>query len=205
MSEHVKITARDARKAMGSSRYLAQAGMIAAVYAAFTLICILFLGSLAWGLIQFRLSEALCVLALFTPAAIPGLSIGCFIANLIAIPLTGSGLFGLFDVFFGSLASLIGALWCWHFRSKPGFALLGPVVANALIVPAYLPIILAGLGMYTIPFTDIDLEAAGYLYVYLFGIICTGIGETVVVYGLGLPLSRLLGRNATLARYLTFE
>lgn len=185
-----------ARRTGGRSRYLAQAGMIAAVYAAFTLICILFLGSLAWGLIQFRLSEALCVLALFTPAAVPGLTVGCFLANLIAIPLTGSGILGLFDVFFGSAASLLGALWCWHFRSHPPVALLGPVVANALIVPAYLPIILAGLGMYTIPFTSIDLEAAGYVYVYLFGLVCTGIGEATVIYGLGLPLSRLLGKNA---------
>jgi uncharacterized membrane protein len=190
---------------MSKSRYLAQAGMIAAAYATFTIICILFLGSLAWGLIQFRISEALTILAVFTSAAVPGLSIGCFFANLIAIPLTGSGLTGLFDVFFGSLATLLGALWCRKFRDHTGIALLGPVIANALIVPAYLPIILQGLGLYTIPFTTIDLEAFGYLFVYLFGVLCTGIGEAVVVYALGLPLLKLLRHNSFFRRYFVLD
>ena len=63
------------------SNEVARIGVIAAVYAACTLIALLFLGSLAWGPIQFRVSEALCALALFTPAAIPGLTLGCAIAS----------------------------------------------------------------------------------------------------------------------------
>ena len=94
---------------------------------------------------------------------------------------------GLLDVVFGSAATLVGALWCRKFAEKPAIALLGPVLANALIVPAYLPILLQGLGFYTIPFTTISLDGA-YLPMYLFGLVATGIGEAVVVYVLGMPL-----------------
>ena len=80
------------------SNYLARVGVIAAAYAACTLIALLFLGSLAWGPIQFRVSEALCVLALFTPAAIPGLTLGCVIANVMNIVISGTGMLGMLDV-----------------------------------------------------------------------------------------------------------
>ena len=173
--------------------YVAQAGMIAAVYAAATLITMFLLQGLAWGPIQFRISEAVCVLAVLTPAAVPGLTIGCVIANLVSLAINGTGALGLLDVVFGSLATCVGALWCWKFRSRPKVALLGPVLANALIVPAYLPILLQGLGFYTIPFTDISLDGA-YSPMYLFGVVATGIGEALVVYALGLPLLKALKR-----------
>ncbi len=173
--------------------YVAQAGMIAAVYAAATLITMFLLQGLAWGPIQFRISEAVCVLAVLTPAAVPGLTIGCVIANLVSLAINGTGALGLLDVVFGSLATCAGALWCWKLRSRPKVALLGPVLANALIVPAYLPILLQGLGFYTIPFTDISLDGA-YLPMYLFGVVATGIGEALVVYVLGLPLLKALKR-----------
>ena len=91
------------------TRRIARIGMIAAVYAAFTLITILFLGSLAWGPIQFRISEALTVLALFTFDAVPGLTLGCVIANVANMALSGTGALGLLDVVFGSLATCVGA------------------------------------------------------------------------------------------------
>lgn len=172
---------------MARTTFVAEAGMIAAVYAACTLISIAFLQGLAWGPVQFRISEALVVLAVLTPAAVPGLTIGCIIANLANIVVSGTGALGLLDVLFGSAATLIGALWCRKFAQKPKVALLGPVLANALIVPAYLPILLQGLGFYTIPFTEISLDGA-YLPMYLFGLVATGIGEAVVVYALGTPL-----------------
>lgn len=165
--------------------------VIAALYAATTLACMLFLGGLAWGPVQFRLSEALCVLALFTPDAIPGLALGCAIANLINIPLSGVGTLGLLDVVFGSLASAVGAVVCWRLRDRPALAVLGPVLANAIIVPTYLPLMLQGLGFYTIPFTSISLDGA-YLPMYLFGFVAIGIGEAVVLYALGLPLAKAL-------------
>lgn len=178
---------------MPRSQFIAQAGMIAAAYAAATLIAIMLLQGLAWGPVQFRISEALCVTAAFTPAAIPGLTAGCIIANLIALVLNGTGALGFLDVVFGSAATLLGALWCWKFRERPAVALLGPVLANALIVPAYLPLLLTGLGFYVIPFTTISIEGA-YLPMYLFGLLATGAGEALVMYVLGMPLLRALKR-----------
>ena len=79
--------------------------------------------------IQLRLMEALCILAVFTPVAIPALFIGCFFANLISgAPWA--------DVVFGSLATLIGAYGTWKLRhKKPYIAIIPPIVANAVIVP----------------------------------------------------------------------
>lgn len=173
--------------------YVAQAGMIAAVYAAATLIALMLLQGLAWGPVQFRISEAVCVLAVLTPAAVPALTIGCIIANLMALAINGTGALGMLDVVFGSLATFLGALWCWKMRERPKVALLGPVIANALIVPAYLPLLLQGLGYYTIPFTSIALDGL-YLPMYLFGVVATGLGEALVMYVLGLPLLSALKR-----------
>ena len=176
------------------SNYLARVGVIAAVYAACTLIALLFLGSLAWGPIQFRVSEALCVLALFTPAAIPGLTLGCVIANVMNIVISGTGMLGMLDVVFGSLATFAGALFTWKMRRHPLVALAGPVLANALIVPAYLPLLLQGVGFYTIPFTTISLDNS-WLFMYLFGLVTTGVGEAVIMYVLGYPLVRSLAKT----------
>lgn len=176
------------------SNYLARVGVIAAVYAACTLIALLFLGSLAWGPIQFRVSEALCVLALFTPAAIPGLTLGCVIANVMNIVISGTGMLGMLDVVFGSLATFAGALFTWKMRRHPLVALAGPVLANALIVPAYLPLLLQGVGFYTIPFTTISLDNS-WLFMYLFGLVTTGVGEAVIMYVLGYPLARSLAKT----------
>lgn len=176
------------------SNYLARVGVIAAVYAACTLIALLFLGSLAWGPIQFRVSEALCVLALFTPAAIPGLTLGCVIANVMNIVISGTGMLGMLDVVFGSLATFAGALFTWKMRRHLLVALAGPVLANALIVPAYLPLLLQGVGFYTIPFTTISLDNS-WLFMYLFGLVTTGVGEAVIMYVLGYPLARSLAKT----------
>ena len=178
---------------MPRSRFIAQAGMIAALYAAATLIGMLLLQGLAWGPVQFRISEAICVVAVLTPAAIPGLTAGCIIANLANMAISGTGALGLLDVVFGSTATLIGAVLCWKLRERPALAIGCFVAANALIVPAYLPILLQGLGFYTIPFTTISLDGA-YLPMYLFGVVATGIGEALVIYVLGLPLLEALKR-----------
>ena len=178
-----------------NTRFIAQTGVIAAAYAAFTLVALLFLGGLAWGPVQFRVSEALCVLAMFTPAAVPGLTIGCALANLLNIALSGTGMLGLLDVVFGSAATLLGALWMRHFRTNPLVAMAGPVIFNAVVVPAYLPLMLQGLGFYTIPFTSISLDGA-YLPMYLFGLVSTTIGEAVILYVLGYPLYRALSRTS---------
>lgn len=177
-----------------NARYMAQTAAIAALYCVATLACMLFLSGFAWGPIQFRLSEALCVLALFTPAAVPGLTLGCALANLIAIPLNGTGMMGMLDVVFGSFATLLGSLFMRKFLARPLLACAGPVISNALIVPAYLPLLLSGLGFYTIPFTQQALDGV-YGYMYLFGLISVGIGEAVVLYVLGVPLYKALKRS----------
>ncbi|MDZ4655685.1 MAG: QueT transporter family protein [Coriobacteriia bacterium] len=170
---------------MSRSRYVAQAGVIAAVYATLTLLVLQLPSQLGWGLVQFRVSEAVTVVALFTPAGVPGLTIGTLVAN--AFMFTQVGPLALLDVVFGSLGTLLGAAWMWRMHKRPLLALAGPVLANALIVPAYLPILLKGFGLYEVPILGIELEGH-WLGMYLFGVAAVGIGEAVIVYGLGLPL-----------------
>lgn len=180
---------------MSKARYVAHAGVIAAVYGAATILTGQLMGVLAWGPVQFRVSEALTVAALFTPAAIPGLTVGSVVANLYNLALGGSPL-AILDVIFGSLGTLLGAAWTWRFRRRPAIALLGPVLSNALIVPAYLPLILKSLGLmgtYQIPLLGIDLQGS-WVLMYLFGVVTVGIGQAVVMYALGLPLASALRR-----------
>lgn len=180
---------------MTRTRYIAQAGMIAAVYAALTILASQLLQYLSWGLVQLRVSEAFTVAAFFTPAAVPGLTLGSVIANVFNLSVTGP--MGWLDVVFGSLGTALGALWTWRFRERKALGLLGPVITNALIVPAYLPMILAGLGLYEVPLLGIDMER-GWLAMYGFGVVAVGLGQAVVMYGLGWPLltalSGLAGR-----------
>lgn len=181
------------------ARRVARTGMIAATYAAASLATLMFLGGLAWGPVQFRVSEALCALALLSADAVPGLALGCAVANAANIVLGGTGTLGLLDVAFGTLATFLGAAVTWRLRRRPALALLGPVLANALIVPAYLPLLLRGMGFYTIPFTTVALDGS-YPLMYLFGLVATGLGEAVVMYALGLPLARALGRSPLAAQ-----
>lgn len=176
------------RTPLSRTRYIAQAGTIAAAYAAATFLAIQ--NPLGWGPIQLRFSEALTIFAAFTPAAIPGLTLGSVIANsfmLATFPLAW------LDIVFGSLGTLLGAWWMWRFRMNTPLALAGPVVTNALIVPAYLPIMLKGLGLYVIPLLGVDLEGR-WLPMYLFGVVTVGLGQAVVLYVLGLPLLTALRR-----------
>ncbi len=174
---------------MTRNRYIAQAGLIAAIYAVLTII----VTQVPWGYgpVQFRLSEAATILALFSPAAIPGLTLGCALGNAFMIGQVGA--LALLDVVFGSLATLLGARWTYRLRARPALALLGPVVSNALIVPAYLPVMLAGLGFYDVHIAGIEV-ASSYLTMYLFGVLTVAAGEAVVVLGLGYPLQWLLRR-----------
>ncbi|GFI07698.1 MAG: QueT transporter family protein [Lachnospiraceae bacterium] len=105
--------------------FMAQAAMIAAIY---VVLCIAF-APISYGAIQARVAEALTILPYFTPAAIPGLFIGCLIANLI-----GGSI--MLDVVCGSIATLIGAVGTWMLRRKSRFlAPIPPILANTLIVP----------------------------------------------------------------------
>ena len=109
--------------------FVAQAALIAALYVVLTLLANSL--GLANYAIQLRFSEALTILPFFTPAAIPGLFLGCLISNL----LTGAI---IWDVVFGSLATLLGAMGTYLLRRCKWLAPLPPIVANTLIVPLVL-------------------------------------------------------------------
>lgn len=174
-----------------NARRVATAGVIAAVYGALTFLVIQLGSVFSYGIIQFRVSEALTVVAVLTTAAVPGLAIGSALANLSSVGMFGA--LGLLDVTFGSLATLLGAMWSWRFRGRTGLALLGPVVANALIVPAYLPSMLGAAGLTTIPLLGVTAQSS-WLVLYLTGVVTVGFGQAVVVYGLGWPLLTALRR-----------
>ena len=105
--------------------FLTHAAMIAAIYVVLTVVFQPF----SFGEVQVRISEMLTILPIFTPAAIPGLFVGCLISNFL-----GGAI--LLDVIFGSIATLIGAVFTWKLRnSSKWLAPLPPIVANAIIVP----------------------------------------------------------------------
>lgn len=107
------------------TQFLTEAAAIGAIYVVLTLL----LAPLSFGEVQIRFSEALTILPFFTPAAIPGLFIGCIIANLLggAIPV---------DIIFGSIPTLIGAVFTYKLRNSNRFlAPIPPIAANAIIVP----------------------------------------------------------------------
>ena len=108
--------------------FMTQAAMIAAIYVALTVIFAPF----GFGEIQIRISEALTILPAFTPAAIPGLFVGCIIGNFI-----GGAI--LPDIIFGSLATLIGAIFTYLLRKKHKYlAPLPPIISNTIIIPLIL-------------------------------------------------------------------
>ena len=147
--------------------FITQAAMIAAIYVVLTLFVSAF--NLASGAIQVRISEALTILPAFTPAAIPGLFIGCLISNLM------SGCM-LLDVIFGSLATLLGALGTYLLRKWKWAVPIPPIIANALIVPFVLAYV------YHIP--------GGVPYF----MVTVGIGEIISCAVLGMLLYGILSR-----------
>ena len=106
-------------------RFMTQAAMIAAIYVVLTVL----LRPFSYGEVQVRISEMLTILPFFTPAAVPGLFVGCILANIL-----GGAV--LPDIIFGSLATLIGAVFTYMLREKDmKLAVIPPIVSNALIVP----------------------------------------------------------------------
>ena len=106
-------------------RFIAQAAMIAAIYVVLTLLG----ASFSYGEVQVRISEALTILPVFTPAAVPGVFLGCLISNILGGCI-------LPDIILGSLATLIGAVFTWMLRNKSKYlAPLPPIIANMIVVP----------------------------------------------------------------------
>ncbi|MCM1304879.1 MAG: QueT transporter family protein [Lachnospiraceae bacterium] len=106
--------------------FIVHASVIAALYVVLTSVANAF--GLANYAVQVRFSEALTILPFFTPAAVPGLALGCLLANI----LTGCA---LPDIIFGTLATLIGAVLTWLLRKNKWLAPIPPIAANTIIVP----------------------------------------------------------------------
>lgn len=121
------------------TRYLAQGASVAALYVVLTWLAAVL--GIASGAIQLRLSEALTVLPLVLPAAVPGLFVGCLLANL----LTGAA---LWDVVFGALATLLGALGTRYLAKSKWLAPLWPILANMAVVPLLLLYVYQAPGTY---------------------------------------------------------
>lgn len=151
---------------------ITQGAIIAALYVVLTMIANAM--GLANHAIQVRFSEALCILPYFTVAAIPGLTIGCLIANL----LTGAM---VWDVLFGTLATLLGAIGTYILRRHKVFMFFPPVISNAVIVPL---ILRYGYGI-TWMFHDVEWSIPYFAFT-------VGIGEIISVCILGGLLFRAL-------------
>lgn len=154
-----------------TTRNIVRIAAIAAVYAALTLA----LAPISYGQIQVRVSEALTVLPFVTPLAIPGVAIGCLIANIL-----GPGL-GPLDVIFGTAATLLAAVVTWR-TPKAWLAPLPPVIANGLIIGALLHYTLA------LPLVP--------------SMLWVGLGELIACYAVGYPLLLFIQRNPRLKRLL---
>lgn len=176
-------------KSSAKTRFLAQSAMICALYAVLTY-CAASL-NLAYGPVQFRFSEALTVLPAFTPAAVPGLALGCFLSNL-ASPL------GIVDWVFGTTATLLAALSTralsgLRVKGLPVLAPLPPIAFNALIV-GFEVSCLSEAGAFAWSNFSLPAFAAGALSV--------GLGELVVCTVLGYPLMLALQKTPLAQRML---
>lgn len=157
-----------------STAYLVQAAFIAAVYAALTY----FLEPISFSGSQLRVAEALTILPVLTPAVVPGLTIGCILANL-------SSPYGIVDIICGSAATLLAAL-CTRktrnirFKNLPIFSAVFPVLFNALIVGA-----------------EISALSTGGFTWSVFGAtaVSVALGECIVCFALGIPLTTALEKT----------
>ena len=148
--------------------FIVQAAVIAALYVVLTFVANAL--GLASHTIQVRFSEALCILPVFTPAAIPGLFVGCLLSNIL------TGCMAL-DVVFGSLATLIGAIGTYLLRKTKFAFTLPPVIANTIIVPLVLR------NVYGLE------DAVWYL------MLTVGIGEVLSICVLGMILKKALWKH----------
>ena len=155
--------------------FMVQAAIIAALYVVLTFVANAL--GLASHTIQVRFSEALCILPFFTPAAIPGLWIGCLIANLA----TGAV---IWDIIFGSIATLLGAIGTYLLRRHKFLCTLPSVIANMIIVPF---ILVYGYGIPRVYLKNVDVTI-------IFNAMTVGIGEVISVCVLGSILLNVLNK-----------
>ena len=166
-----------------STLYIVQGALIAAIYATMTILQNVLIPGSASMPVQFRISEVLTVLALYTPAAIPGLTIGCVIANISSLSVLGP-----YDLIFGSLATLFAALSMYALRNVRLFKL--PVLAA--LMPALFNGLLVG---FEIDFFFMNNATAFNFVDFLIQGGLVALGELVVLFVLGLPLTRVIELN----------
>ena len=152
-----------------TAKYLTRAAIIAAIYVVLTYLAGIL--NLAYGPVQFRISEALTVLPFLFPEAVPGLFVGCIVSNILSP-------YGVLDLVVGSAATLLAAIWTNKCRNR-FVAPLPPVVCNAVLVGAMIAWYEAGFG-------------AGFLAAFVYNAATVGLGEAIVCYALGLPLLKVL-------------
>ena len=165
-------------KSRTSIHRLALAGVIAGVYAALTL----FLPIPQYSGVQLRVAEAMTVLPFLFPEAIPGLAVGCFLANLLGSPI-------MLDWIFGTAATLLAALWTARMKNR-WLAPLPPVICNAVIVGAEIA-------------WFVVQDGGAFWPAYALNAFTVGLGEAVACYGLGLLLLHWLERTPVLGRQET--
>ena len=138
-----------------NTKFLASAGIIAAVYIALTFV----FAPISFGEVQLRVAEALTILPVFTPAAVPGLFVGCLLGNLL-----GGAV--LPDVIFGSLATLVGAYFTRKLRfAKPWMATIPPVVASVnswAFAPQSRYVRYSGIGRKSVAFSSLPAIRSAY-------------------------------------------
>lgn len=160
--------------------YITQAAVIVALYVALTHVSNAL--GLAYNSVQFRLSEVLTVLPVFTPAAIPGLAIGCIIANI-------SSPFGVVDIVCGSVATLLAAVVSYlvrniNFKGTPVLATIPPVLFNAVII---------GLAIYFLEGQNAEI--------FFISAAQIGLGQAVMCIVAGIPFIRAVKRTKVFDRF----
>lgn len=161
--------------------FIITGALIAAAYAGLTYLSNVF--GLAYGPIQLRISEMMTVLPVFTPAAIPGLTIGCFLANI--------GSFNVADLVFGTFATLAAAIMTYFlkdvkFKGLPLLALLPPVIVNAVVIGLEIAV-------FFLPDTNV-------LWGFLISGLEVGIGQFIVCYCFGIPFYLVVEKNRIFER-----
>ena len=154
-----------------STRQIATAAIIAALYTVMSLLSSIF--GLTYGPIQCRFSEALTVLPFFLPEAVPGLFVGCLVTNLMSTV-------GPLDIIFGSMATLLAALWTAKMPNK-FLATLPPVICNAVIIGAMIAWYEGGF-------------SAQFPALFAYNALTVGIGEAIACCVLGLLLLEVMPR-----------
>ncbi len=168
---------------MKNSKFLARQALVAAIYTGLSLL----LAPISFSGAQIRVSEALTILPVFGPSYIIGVTLGCFLTNLIGF-FMGVNILGSVDVIFGTLATFSAAILTYSlrkikFESLPVLAVIPPIIINAVVIGAELSFLIAG----SFNFLVFIPQAA-----------LVGFGQLLSCFGLGLFLVNIISKNKTL-------